>query len=174
MNFTGDEMNAMQRSLGVPVAAKIQAALKAASAGAGTVTSVSSANTDINVANGTTAPVLTVNKDGSGGLTGLTLFKINFKNVLNTFTSFFTNSNTAARTYTFPDKNGTVAMISDLPASGVATVTGDFVDNTDPLNPVLSYQAWMASLPGYDAGADNQGVVRMADGTIMCKILDVQ
>ena len=43
------------------------------------------------------------------------MFKINFKNVLNTFTSFFTNSNTAARTYTFPDKDGTVAMTSDLP-----------------------------------------------------------
>jgi hypothetical protein len=52
-------------------------------------------------------------KDATGGYVGLTLFKINFKNVLNTFTSFFTNSNTAARTYTFPDKDGTVAMTSD-------------------------------------------------------------
>ena len=52
-------------------------------------------------------------KDATGGYVGLTLFKINFKNALNTFTSFFTNSNTAARTYTFPDKDGTVAMTSD-------------------------------------------------------------
>lgn len=50
------------------------------------------------------------NKDASGGYAGLTLFKINFKNVANTFTSFFTNSNTAARTYTFPDYDGTVVM----------------------------------------------------------------
>lgn len=56
----------------------------------------------------------TVNKDASGGYAGLTLLKINFKNVLNTFTSFFTNSNTAARTYTFPDRNGTVADDTDL------------------------------------------------------------
>jgi len=56
----------------------------------------------------------TVNKDATGGYAGLTLFKINFKNVLNTFTSFFTNSNTAARTYTFQDRNGTIADDTDL------------------------------------------------------------
>lgn len=53
-------------------------------------------------------------KDASWGYVGLTLLKINFKNVLNTFTSFLTNSNTAARTYTFPDKDWTVAMTSDI------------------------------------------------------------
>lgn len=52
---------------------------------------------------------LAANKDATGGYAGLTLFKINFKNVANTFTSFFTNSNTAARTYTFQDKTHTVA-----------------------------------------------------------------
>lgn len=54
------------------------------------------------------------NKDASGGYAGLTLFKINFKNALNTFTSFFTNSNTAARTYTFQDRNGTISDDTDL------------------------------------------------------------
>lgn len=49
------------------------------------------------------------NKDASGGYAGLTLFKINFKNALNTFTSFLTNANTAARTYTFQDRDGTIA-----------------------------------------------------------------
>lgn len=47
-------------------------------------------------------------KDATGGFAGLTLFKINFKNVANTFISFFTNSNTAARTYTFMDRDGTI------------------------------------------------------------------
>ncbi len=56
----------------------------------------------------------TVNKDATGGYVGLTALKINFKNVLNTFTSFFTNSNTAARTYTFQDRNGTIADDTDL------------------------------------------------------------
>lgn len=67
----------------------------------------------------------TANKDATGGYVGLTLFKINFKNVLNTFTSFFTNSNTDARTYTFPDKNGTVAMTSDITGTNSGTNTGD-------------------------------------------------
>lgn len=54
------------------------------------------------------------NKDATGGYVGLTLFKINFKNALNTITSFFTNSNTIARTYTFQDRDGTIADDTDL------------------------------------------------------------
>jgi hypothetical protein len=54
------------------------------------------------------------NKDASGGYAGLTLFKINFKNAANTFTSFFTNANTAARTYTFQDRDGTIADNTDI------------------------------------------------------------
>lgn len=54
------------------------------------------------------------NKDASGGYVGLTLFKINFKNAANTFTSFLTNSNTAARTYTFQNRDGTIADDTDL------------------------------------------------------------
>lgn len=57
---------------------------------------------------------VTTNKDATGGYVGLTLFKINFKNVLNTITSFFTNSNTVARTYTFQDRDGTIADNTDL------------------------------------------------------------
>jgi len=53
------------------------------------------------------------NKDANSGYAGLTLFKINFKNVLNTFTSYFTNNNTASRTYTFKDRNGTILDDTD-------------------------------------------------------------
>ena len=66
------------------------------------------------IVNGSTGSELPTNKDQSNGYVGLTLLKINFKNVLNTFTSFFTNSNTASRTYTFPDKDGVIATIDDL------------------------------------------------------------
>jgi hypothetical protein len=61
----------------------------------------------------------TANKDASGGYVGLTLLKINFKNAANTFLSFLTNSNTAARTYTFPDKDITVAGLSDIYALSI-------------------------------------------------------
>ena len=68
---------------------------------------------DTNTALGTE---LTSRKDATGGYAGLTLFKINFKNALNTITSFFTNANTVARTYTFQDRDGTIADNTDLAA----------------------------------------------------------
>lgn len=72
-------------------------------------------------------------KDASGGYVGLTLFKINFKNVLNTFTSFFTNANTAVRTYLFMDRDGTIA--------DTAYVNGAFL----PLNGMVFSGQWKAS-----------------------------
>lgn len=65
------------------------------------------------------------NKDQSNGYAGLTLFKLNMRNVANSITSFLTNTNTAARTYTFPDKDGTVAMTSDITGTNSGTNTGD-------------------------------------------------
>ena len=53
-------------------------------------------------------------KDASNGFPGLTLFKLNLKNTLGTITSFFTTAATVARTWTMPDKDGTVAMTSDV------------------------------------------------------------
>jgi hypothetical protein len=78
------------------------------------------ANDQFEIYNGTTWVALTSTrqkiseKDATGGYVGLTLFKINFKNAANNFTSFFTNANTAARTYTFQDKDGTIAHTSDM------------------------------------------------------------
>lgn len=62
-------------------------------------------------------------KDASGGVAGLTLFKIGFMNALGTFKSFFTNANTTARTYTFQDKDGTIAHLSDVVDIATATHT---------------------------------------------------
>ncbi len=47
------------------------------------------------------------------------------RNIANTITSFFTNSNTVARTYTFPDKDWTVAMTADITWTNSWTNTGD-------------------------------------------------
>ncbi|CAB4187281.1 hypothetical protein UFOVP1155_14 [uncultured Caudovirales phage] len=58
------------------------------------------------------ATLLATWKDATGGLVGMTLLKINFKNAANTFTSFLANANTAARTYTFPDYDGTMATVA--------------------------------------------------------------
>lgn len=69
-------------------------------------------------------------KDATGGYAGLTLFKINFKNAANTITNFFNNSTTAARTYTFPDKDITVAGLVDITGTNSGTNTGDNAVNT--------------------------------------------
>ena len=61
-------------------------------------------------------PENVASKDVSGGYVGLTLMKINFWNALATFKSLFVNSNTAARTYTFQDRDGTIADNTDLAA----------------------------------------------------------
>jgi len=78
----------------------------------GAITGTLSDQTDLNTALNNRQ--LTSEKDATGGYAGLTLFKINFKNALNTFTSYFTNANTASRTYTFPDRTGTIADDADL------------------------------------------------------------
>lgn len=69
--------------------------------------------------------VYTTNKDATGGVAGLTLFKLNLKNSANTFTNFITNTTTAARTWTMPDKDGIVALASDITGTNSGTNTGD-------------------------------------------------
>lgn len=69
-------------------------------------------------------------KDVSDGYSGLTLFKINIKNALGTVTNFFTTATTVARTWTMPDKDGTVAMTSDLTGL-LSESTHDVLDHSD-------------------------------------------
>lgn len=69
-------------------------------------------------------------KDASGGFPGLTGFSINFKNAANTFTSLLANANTAARTYTFPDKDITVAGIADVAALSGMQLLGTYTVGT--------------------------------------------
>jgi hypothetical protein len=53
-------------------------------------------------------------KDASGGFAGLTGFLINLKDAAGSIVSFMSSAATIARTWTFPDKSGTVAMTSDV------------------------------------------------------------
>jgi hypothetical protein len=79
------------------------------------ITSLGGLTTPLSVAQGGTGQIA---KDTTGGYPGLTLFKLNLRNAANTFTNFLTNATTAARTWTMPDKDGTVAMTSDLFSAG--------------------------------------------------------
>jgi hypothetical protein len=64
-------------------------------------------------------------KDTTGGYAGLTLFKLNVLNAAGNVKSFFTTVATVARTYTLPDKDGTIAMTSDITGTNSGTNTGD-------------------------------------------------
>jgi hypothetical protein len=78
--------------------------------------------------------VPTAAKDAASGVPGLTLFKLNLKNAAGTIISWFTTAATAARTWTMPDKDGTVAMTSDFaspPAIGsTSAAAGSFTSLT--------------------------------------------
>ena len=70
-------------------------------------------------------------KDLAGGFVGISAgYQINFKNAANTFLSLMTNANSASRTYTFQDRNGTVALTSDITGTNSGTNTGDQVNIT--------------------------------------------
>lgn len=79
-----------------------------------------------------------INKDATSGYAGLTLFKINFKNVANTFTSFFTNSNTASRTYTFPDVDGTVITTGDTGSITSSMIANGTIATADIANSAIT------------------------------------
>ena len=62
------------------------------------------------------------------------------RNIANTFTSFFTNTNTASRTYTLQDRSGTIADLTDIasvntnkmnvPTGGIASYLPKFLTAT--------------------------------------------
>ncbi len=70
------------------------------------------------------------------------------RNVADTITSFITNTATVARTWTFPNKDGTVAMTSDLTGGTVTSVSGtaDRITSTGGTTPVLDISATFEAL----------------------------
>lgn len=64
-------------------------------------------------------------KNAASGYAGLSAtYQINFVNNAGTFTSLLTNANTAARTYTFQDRNGTIADLTDIASVATTTAPG--------------------------------------------------
>lgn len=78
------------------------------------------------------AALLTTTADmvlaGVQTITGIKTFldgKMILRNVANTFNGVFTNTNTANRTYTLKDADGTIAFTSDITGTNSGTNTGD-------------------------------------------------
>ena len=63
-------------------------------------------------------------KDASDGFVGLTGFSINLKNIAGAIKSIISSAATAARTWTFPDKSGTVALMDDVQNPTVNSMNG--------------------------------------------------
>ena len=61
----------------------------------------------------------------STGVKTFLAWMLGLRNVANTFTSFFTNTNTASRTYTLKDSDWTLAFTSDITGTNSGTNTGD-------------------------------------------------
>ena len=58
---------------------------------------------------------------------------------------FVTEANTAQRNYTFQDADGTIALLSDIPT--LVAGTNITIDDTDPLNPIISSSGGGSGIP---------------------------
>ena len=112
-------------------ASKVISVAQADTATAQAVIATAQALVATNKAAEAAASAASVVRDGSGGVAGLTLFKLNLRNAADTLTSFLTNTATVARTWTMPDKDGTVAMISDV---DIAAQTHSATSKTTPVD----------------------------------------
>jgi len=117
-------------------------------------------------------PENAANKDASGGYAGLTLFKLNLRNAANTFTSFLTNAATAVRTWTMPDKDGTVAMTNDKLSAFAATTSAELAgvlsDETgDGGGFVRANNATLTAPMAAATLVDNLATLRLADATFV-------
>jgi|GEM_PF-934816 len=104
--------------------------------------------------------------------------KLGFRNVSNSITSYFKNTNTASRTYLWPDKDGTVAMISDIagsmPAPYLQNVSPNFLPVTQRANivingsfftPLMTVTMSAGTLNGWTFVSSNQIILDITTGT---------
>lgn len=93
------------------------------------------------------------------------------RNVANTFTALFTNTNTAARTYTLKDANGTIAFTSDITGTNSGTNTGDVTLAGTPNYITIAGQAITRALIDLTSHVTGKlpfaNVADVATGTVM-------
>lgn len=75
--------------------------------------------------------------------------------------------------------NDLLFVLSQGGGGGIGSVVagvGISIDNTDPANPIITFdpQTYMETLPSYIPDADNQAIIRLADGSFDCAIVDIQ
>lgn len=77
------------------------------------------------------------NKNATGGYAGLSVFRLLLKNVLGTVSSLLENAATTARTWVLPDKDGTIAMTSDIPLNNMIATVDPTATDDDSLGYVI-------------------------------------
>jgi hypothetical protein len=141
-------------------------------------------NDDEDFANTITTLIATkeasANKDTENGYVGISTWRIKFRNIANTFTSFLRNTNTAARTYTFQDRNGTIADDTDIAAatdrsnhtgSQSAETISDFVSAVATVAPAETVSSIGTLINGADeATVDDTDLLAMAEGSTLKKL----
>jgi hypothetical protein len=81
-------------------------------------------------------PENAANKDTVNGYVGLSSWSIKFRNLANTFTSLIQNAATAVRTYTFPNKDITVAGLDDIPSKASVSEINTGTNDTKFITPL--------------------------------------
>jgi len=115
---------------GLPLAGVVDSTTEALGVGSlevghTTDTTISRVSAGVIAVEGATVPTLTSTSTFSTGIKTFLSWKFALRNVANTFNAFFTNTNTADRTYTLKDASGTLAFTSDITGTNSWVNTGD-------------------------------------------------
>ncbi|MFH6943598.1 hypothetical protein [Flavobacterium sp. FlaQc-50] len=94
------------------------------------------------------------NNQNVSGIKTFLAGKLGLRNTANTFTSFFSNTNTASRTYTFQDKSGTVADLTDL--AGKMNVPSGVINKISKFSTTSTIGNSRITDDGTNLGIDNQ------------------
>lgn len=112
-----------------------------------------SASTASTKAGEAAASAASIVRDGANGVAGLTGFWHNLFNAAGTIKSMIASAATAARTWTMPDKSGTVALMSDITTMRNAIINGNFTINQRAVSGTVTLAAGAYGHDRWKAGA---------------------
>lgn len=112
-----------------------------------------SASTASTKAGEAAASAASIARDGANGVAGLTNFGHNLYNAAGTIKSMIASAATAVRTWTMPDKSGTVALTSDLTTTRNGIMNGNFAVNQRLVSGTVTLAAGVYGHDRWKAGA---------------------
>lgn len=113
-------------------------------------------------------PENAANKDTGNGYPGLSGFALKLKSVAGAVTSLLASAATAARTWTFPDKDGTVAMMTDITAANAGALALAGGTMSGPVNE--SPPPSLASAATVNIGAASSNIITITGTTAITSL----